>query len=101
MTFLENIKRMAEKVTGRRRPNDPRALVRERKPQTFRFTDDGVIPNHPTWPLIVYKSAVRLPEGLDPAAAFEELFDGQGWARSWRNGIYDYAHYHSSIHEVL
>ena len=31
--------------------------------------------------------------------AIEELFDG--WGDSWRNGIYDYAHYHSRIHEVL
>jgi uncharacterized protein YjlB len=101
MILLENIKRIAEKATGWRRPDDPQALLRERKPQTYRFTDDGVIPNHPRWPLIVYKSAVRLPECLDPAAVFEELFDSRGWGRSWRDGIYDYAHYHSRIHEVL
>ena len=101
MILLENIKRIAEKAAGWRRPDDPQALLRERKPQTYRFTDDGVIPNHPRWPLIVYKSAVRLPECLDPAAVFEELFDSRGWGRSWRDGIYDYAHYHSRIHEVL
>jgi hypothetical protein len=97
MILLENIKRIAEKATGWRRPDDPQALLRERKPQTYQFTDDGVIPNHPRWPLIVYKSAVRLPECLDPAAVFEELFDSRGWGRSWRDGIYDYAHYHSRI----
>jgi hypothetical protein len=32
--------------------------LRERKPQTYRFKDDGLIPNHPKWPLITYKSAV-------------------------------------------
>src|ERR1700733_15633745 len=58
-------------------------------------------PNHPRWPLIIYKRAVRLPECLDPAAAFEELFESRGWGRSWRDGIYDYAHYHSRTHEVL
>ena len=101
MILLETIKRVAEKATGWRRPNKPRALVRERKPQTFRFKDDGLIPNHPRWPLIIYKGGVRLAPGLDPAAVFEELFDSHGWGRSWRDGIYDYAHYHSRIHEAL
>jgi uncharacterized protein YjlB len=101
MILLENIKRIAEKATGWRRPDDPKALLRERKPQTYRFKDDGVIPNHPRWPLVIYKSAVQLPQSLDPAAVFEELFDSHGWGSSWRNGIYDYVHYHSRIHEVL
>jgi uncharacterized protein YjlB len=101
MILLENIKRIAEKATGWRRPEDTQALLRERKPQTYRFRDDGVIPNHPTWPVIVYKSAVRLPKCVDPAAVFEDLFDSRGWGSSWRDGIYDYVHYHSRIHEVL
>jgi uncharacterized protein YjlB len=32
---------------------------------------------------------------------FEDLFDSNGWGDSWRDGIYDYVHYHSRIHEVL
>jgi uncharacterized protein YjlB len=32
---------------------------------------------------------------------FEELFVANGWGNSWRDGIYDYVHYHSRIHEVL
>ena len=99
--ILQNIKRIAEKATGRRRPEDPQALLRECKAQTYPFNDDGVIPNHPRWPLIIYKRAVRLPECLDPAAVFEELFESRGWGSSWRDGIYDYAHYHSRTHEVL
>jgi uncharacterized protein YjlB len=38
---------------------------------------------------------------LDPAAIMEDLFELNGWRDSWRNGIYDYVHYHSRIHEVL
>jgi uncharacterized protein YjlB len=101
MSLLEDVKRVAEKATGWKRPDDPQALLRERKPQTYRFKDDGLIPNHPKWPLVIYKSAVRLPQSLDPAAVFEELFDSNGWEDSWRDGIYDYVHYHSRIHEIL
>lgn len=101
MSLLEDVKRITEKATGWKRPDDPQALLRERKPQIYRFKDDGLIPNHSKWPLVIYKSAVRLPVSLDPAAVFEDLFEANGWGDSWRDGIYNYAHYHSGIHEVL
>jgi uncharacterized protein YjlB len=31
----------------------------------------------------------------------EDLFEANSWGDSWRDGIYDYVHYHSWIHEVL
>ena len=66
-----------------------------------RPTNDGVIPNRQRWPLIVYKNALRLPEPLDPAAVLEDLFGSHGWGNSWRDGLYDYVHYHSRIHEAV
>jgi uncharacterized protein YjlB len=103
MPMLEDVKKIAEKVTGWSRPSrgNLSAFVRERKAGTFRFKDDGIIPNHPKWPLVIYRGAVRLTKKYDPAAVFEELFESNGWGDSWRNGIYDYVHYHSRIHEVL
>jgi uncharacterized protein YjlB len=103
MPIMERMKEIAERATGWSRPSpaDLEKLVRERKANTFRFQDDGIIPNHPEWPLILYRGAVALPEALDPAAVFEELFASNGWGQSWRNGIYDFVHYHSQIHEVL
>jgi uncharacterized protein YjlB len=103
MTALETIKTIAEKVTGIGRPkrDDLQSLVRARSAMTLRFKDDGIVPNHPRWPMIVYRSAVQLREDLDPAAIIEEVFRRNGWGRSWRNGVYDYVHYHSRIHEVL
>jgi uncharacterized protein YjlB len=103
MTALETIKTLAEKVTGIGRPqrDELQSLIRQCKGHTFRFEDDGIIPNHPRWPLIVYKNVIGLPEGLDPAAVMEDVFRRNGWGRSWRGGIYDYVHYHSRIHEVL
>lgn len=103
MAIVETAKKIAEQVTGCRRPdrNDLPRLIRARKANTARFKDDGVIPNHPRWPLVVYRTPVRLPGALDPAAVFEEIFAENGWGSSWRDGIYDYVHYHSRIHEVL
>lgn len=49
----------------------------------------------------LYRGAISLPGNLDPAAIMEDLFDDNGWRDSWRDGIYDYVHYHSRIHEVL
>jgi uncharacterized protein YjlB len=103
MPALESVKKLAESLTGWSRPSrsEVALLVRERKANTFRFSDDGIIPNHPLWPLIVYRGAVRLPAKLDPAGVLEVLFESNGWGQSWRDGIYDYVHYHSRIHEVM
>jgi uncharacterized protein YjlB len=103
MFLLENLKRTFEGVTGRGRPTrrQVRARVTQRRPQTFLFRDDGKIPNNPALPLVLYQQVVRLDRAADPAAIFEELFAANGWGDSWRNGIYNYVHYHSNIHEAL
>jgi hypothetical protein len=44
MILLETIKRIAEKATGWKRPDKPEGMLRERKPQAFRFKGDGLIP---------------------------------------------------------
>ena len=70
------------------------------EPQTHLFEDDGVIPNHPTYPLLFYPREVEL-NGPDPAAVFETLFRENGWGGSWRNGVFSFPHYHAEAHEVL
>ena len=103
MPILEDLKKLAERATGVGRPKGRTlaSLTRVRKPATFRFKADGRVPNHPRWPLVHYRGAVVLPDGIDPAAVFEDLFARNGWQDSWRNGVYDYLHYHSRIHEVM
>ena len=100
---MKGAKEIVERMTGWSRPEAARllTLVRQRQANEFRFADDGFIPNHPRWPLVVYRDAVNLPQELDPAAVFEDLFERHGWGESWRNGVFDYPHYHSRIHEVL
>lgn len=63
------------------------------------FADDGRIPNS-ALPLLVYRGALSLPKD-DPAWAFEQVFAGNRWSRSWRDGIYSFHHYHATAHEVL
>jgi uncharacterized protein YjlB len=103
MALVETLKRVAERATGTARPSRDgiEALIHARKAYTVKFKDDGVIPNNARWPLVLYRGAVSLPVKLDPAAIIEDLFDRNGWGDTWRNGIYDYVHYHSRIHEVL
>jgi uncharacterized protein YjlB len=99
----EKLKRFAERLTGWRRvpKSEIPQLVSPRKASLYRFRDDGIIPNHPDWPLICYRSPVVLAADADPAAIFEDLFQLNGWGNSWRGGIYNYVHYHSQINEVL
>jgi uncharacterized protein YjlB len=103
MPLLEDVKKLAEKATGIARPKatDLNALVRMRKPNLYSFRDDGETPNNPTFPLIHYRSPVQLDEAYDPAAIFEELFAANGWTGAWRDGIYDFNHFHTQTHEVL
>jgi uncharacterized protein YjlB len=103
MFILENLKRSFEQATGRGKPTlrQVRNRVVRRRAKTFMFGDDGAIPNNPALPLVFYRRAVRLDRTGDPAAVFEQLFESHGWGDAWRNGIYDYVHYHASIHEVL
>lgn len=69
------------------------------KPLTFAFTDDGIVPNN-RLPLVIYRKAIDVG-GVDPEAAIERVFGENGWGDMWRNGIFDYQHYHATVHEAL
>jgi uncharacterized protein YjlB len=103
MYVTETLKRAYERMTGRGKPTvrQARAAVTRRRPKTFMLRDDGTIPNNPDVPVLLYPQVVDLERADDPAAVFEELFAANDWGDSWRNGIYDYVHYHSAIHEAL
>jgi uncharacterized protein YjlB len=65
---------------------------------TYRFSDDGVIPNNPTLPVLVYRGVAAV---IGDARACQDLFGRHGWGSMWRDGIYPFHHYHSTAHEVL
>lgn len=103
MPVVEELKRIVEKLTGIGRPakRDMDRLARPRRPELLRFRDDGQTPNNPRLPLVVYRQAVRFDKAYDPAAVFEGLFARHGWRQSWRDGVYDFLHFHTATHEVL
>jgi len=77
------------------------SVVKMPKPITHQFTDDGLIPNNPSLPLVFYRGGVDLSGSPDPEKVIERTFGKNGWRDIWRNGIYPYVHYHSMIHEVM
>lgn len=69
------------------------------EPDTFLFPESDWVPNHPVLPVLFYRQA--LPPRQDRARAFEDRFEKAGWTGIWRNGIFNYQHYHTGAHEVL
>ncbi|WP_027525229.1 cupin domain-containing protein [Bradyrhizobium sp. Ec3.3] len=69
------------------------------EPLAIVFEDDGLVPNN-ILPFLVYQGTVKL-DPKRPEETIEGLFAENGWGGTWRNGVYDYLHYHSTVHEVL
>jgi len=69
-------------------------------PRIVRLSRNGWMPNNEHLPVLLYRAALR-GGGDDPASGFEAVFTRNGWPPQWRNGVYDFHHYHSTAHEVL
>jgi uncharacterized protein YjlB len=69
------------------------------RPLSFTFADDGLVPNN-RLPFVIYKGAIDVAND-HPERTIEELFDANGWGDMWRDGIHNYLHYHSTVHEAL
>lgn len=68
------------------------------EPDTLQLDDDGTFPNN-RLPVLLWRGAI--PTDGDPATAIEDRFHASGWGGAWRNGIFDWHHYHATAHEVL
>lgn len=65
---------------------------------TLTFAENNTFPNNPELPVLLYKNvfgSTVTPEFI------EQIFSKNNWKGSWRNGIYDFQHYHSTAHEAL
>ncbi|QKY71675.1 cupin domain-containing protein [Lentibacillus sp. CBA3610] len=63
--------------------------------ETLKYEDDGSIPNHPSYPLLLYKNVMTSEE--DP----KDILAENNWLGAWRGRVAPYHHYHSNSHEVL
>jgi len=69
------------------------------EPLALVFADDGLVPNNPL-PFLVFKAVIDV-DNVHPEKTIEGLFGANGWGEMWRNGVYDYLHYHATVHEAL
>lgn len=68
------------------------------QPDQLHLKPNGWMPNN-TLPVLLYQQV--LPVTLDLVDVMEQLFTRNGWPPQWRNGVFDFHHYHSTAHEVL
>lgn len=57
--------------------------------------------NNPKLPALHYQAAFPNLPVVRAAEAVERIFTRNGWSSSWRDGVYNYHHYHTTAHEVL
>lgn len=54
------------------------------------------------YPVLIYRKAINLPFQKNKAAKItQDIFLQHGWSNCWKNGIYDFHHYHSTTHECM
>jgi hypothetical protein len=66
MPLKDQIKNYAKKLVENR-PDPARlgAMLRPRKALSLIFADDGIIPNNPRFPVIIYRGAVKVSSNRD------------------------------------
>ncbi|HEY3744018.1 MAG TPA: hypothetical protein VGL53_29440 [Bryobacteraceae bacterium] len=80
--------------------NSAHAESESAEPEILQLSPNGWMPNNSRLPVLLYRTAIA-PDASDPAASFERAFALHGWPAQWRDGVYDFHHYHSTAHEVL
>ncbi len=77
------------------------AMPTSSQPELLHLKPNGWMPNNPDLPVLLYRSAFPANSRADLASTMEAAFEKNGWPPQWRNGVYDFHHYHSTAHEVL
>ena len=67
------------------------------QPESLLFAPQDSVPNHPDFPVLLYRGVIA----PDDPGAHEALLARNGWPPQWRNGVFDFHHYHTQGHETL
>lgn len=65
--------------------------------EAFTLAPRDWVPNNSKLAVAIYRTAIP-GAGGDLAAEFEALFEHNQWPPQWRDGIFDYHHFHSTAH---
>ncbi|TDN70225.1 cupin domain-containing protein [Paraburkholderia sp. BL10I2N1] len=68
--------------------------------EAFTLAPRDWVPNNRKLAVAIYRAAIP-GTGSDLTTEFEALFEHNQWPPQWRDGIFDYQHFHSTAHEVL
>ncbi|GAB2546893.1 cupin domain-containing protein [Gracilibacillus alcaliphilus] len=63
--------------------------------ESLKFGDNGSIPNHPTYSLLLYKNVMTFDDNP------KDVLTKNKWLDAWRGSVAPYHHYHSNSHEAL
>ena len=69
--------------------------------QTLALEQNQNIPNNSKLPVLFYHDVFEFGSSADPAKLIEDVLAANNWGGGWRNGIYNFHHYHSTAHEAL
>lgn len=73
----------------------------ETKVLRYRMKQNKYFPNS-TFPILIYKEAIQLPFFKKNAATVaKNILFKNNWKNSWVNGIYNFHHFHSLVHECI
>jgi uncharacterized protein YjlB len=87
-------------ASARRAASGPMTSMSAVISESFTVQPNAWAPNNPRLPVLLYKGVIKIARD-DPASLFEVIFRRNGWPPQWRNGVYDFHHYHSTAHEAL
>ena len=83
--------------------SSPGPVLGQRKgeePERLQLSRNAWVPNNDRLPVLIYREVLDVSR-VNAAEHFEQTFQRNGWPPQWRNGIYNFHHYHSTAHEVL